>query len=240
MAAADDLRYLVDVAYPEIVANLTTMLAQLEDEKTAVVAETATVNDGVLNASETDHKAKLEAKRVANGWDYIIYGPNYADSQLIDWAIWEFDGIPWTTGILRLSNTSFRITSATPPTFVDDSPILSQGGSVIQEVLSSVVVPGVSVTVTLKAGILPNPLISIDRASIVYEYLGTGWDSDAGIIQAQDVFELGYSQINDPISLTGTYGLLAQESNIQTGIDVQTLNKEKYEKFITDYEPYAA
>ena len=241
MTAAQDLRYLVDVAYPEIVTNLTTMLTKLDEELTAIGAEVTTITDGVLGASETDHLAKLEAKRVANGWDYVTTWGNYGDDSLTDWAIWVFNGVPWTIGIVRLSDDSFRIDNLTPPTFIDDSPILCQAGSIVRVVSSSSLNPGVSVTVNLKAGTaLPNPLTSVDRAHIVYEYIGTGWDSDAGIIQAQDAFDLGYSQINDQISLNGTYGLLAQESNIQTGIDVQTLNKEKYEQFITDYEPYAA
>lgn len=242
MTAAQDLRYLVDVAYPEIVANLTTMLTNLNVELAAVEAETTTVTDGVLGASTTDHEAKLEAKRAANGWDYVTTWGDYGILNLKDdWAIWNFFGAPITIGLLRLSNNSFRITSLTPPVFPDHMPVLCQGGSIIREVASSVTVPGVSVTVTLKTGTaLPLPLISVDRAYGVYAYLGVGWDGDAGIIQAQDAFDLGYSQINDEISLTGTYGLLAQEENITTGIDVQTLNKEKYEQFIIDYEPYAA
>ena len=241
MTAAQDLRVRID-EYIETVANLDIMLTNLNANLTDTNNEIVTITDGVLGASTVDHEAKLEAKRVANGWDYVMTYGGYGTLNLEDdWAIYTMDGAAYSAGLVRLSDDSFRINSISPPSFTVNTPIKALPGGIIREINGVVTVPLTSVTVTLRSGTaLPNPLTRVDKGVIRYEYLGTGWDGDAGLLQAQGAFNTGYGQINDPISTSGTYGLNDQVANLTLGISVQTANRNAYQSFIDDYEPYAA
>lgn len=55
----------------------------------------------------------------------------------------------------------------------------------------------------------------------------------------QDDFEEAYGHINDDIDVgTGTYGILAKRSNLNTGKSVLTKNKNKLETVVEIYERY--
>lgn len=241
MTAAQDLRIRIN-EYTETVANLDIMLTNLNAELADTNAEILTIDNGVLDASTADHEARLEAKRVSNGWDYVMTYSGYGIINLEDdWEIYTMNGAAHSAGITRLSDDSFRVSGLTFPTYTVNTPIKALPGSIIREVYSTVVVAAVSTTVTLYPGTaLPNPLTRIDQGNIVYEYLGTGWDSDAGILAAQGAFNTGYGQINDSISASGTYGLDERVTNLTLGISVQTANRAAYQSFIDDYEQYAA
>ena len=250
MAAADDLRLLI-TGYTEMVANLDIMIARLDAELAALNAEITTITDGVMGAAETAILAKLEAKRALNAWQLVITWGDFGTINITEWAIHGWDGNPWSAGITRLSDDSFRVTGAIIPT-VPVTMVKIQPGDIERTVISVGYVqpePGPdppaadgTTTVNLQPGetALPPSIDSFERTEIVYQFNGTGWDSDADIIQDQDAFALGYDEINAAIDLNGTYGLNARVSNITTGRDVQVLNRAKYQSFVTLYEPYAA
>jgi hypothetical protein len=251
MAAADDLRLLV-TGYTEMVVNLNIMLARLDAELAALAAEITTITDGAMAGALASHLARLEAKRVALGFVLVHTWGTYGTDNISDnWGIWAYNENPWTGNITRLSDDSFRHDGQSFPLYSAGRPILCGAGDVARIVLSQNYLPPEPgpdppmasgwVIVTLEAGTaLPNPLTSIDNSQYGYILDGAGWDSDAGIIADQIAFALGYDHINDPIDLSGTYGLLARIVNITTGYDVQVLNRDKYQEFVDYYEPYAA
>ena len=75
--------------------------------------------------------------------------------------------------------------------------------------------------------------------SVQYEYLGIGWDSDAGIISRINLFATAYDHLNLDLGLSGTYGLYDMLSKIGDGIALQQANAAKFQQFIDDYEGYA-
>jgi hypothetical protein len=74
--------------------------------------------------------------------------------------------------------------------------------------------------------------------TIVYAYLGVGWDGDTQIIQWVDDFAYGNDLITKPLDTDGTYGLLPSIDQIQTGISLLTDNKDKIEAGIDVFSRY--
>jgi hypothetical protein len=249
MTAAQDLRDLVD-GYTVMVSNLDIMLTNIDEGLAALNAEISTITDGAMAGAMSSHLARLEAKRAALGYISVTtWGTYGTDNIANDWGIWGYDENPWTGDISRLGNNSFRHDGMSFPLYDAGRAIICNG---VPRVVASVIyiapIPGPdppaasgSITVTLEAGTaLPSPLNSIYNSSVRYNYSGGEWDSDAGIIADQYAFALGYDQINAPITLDGTYGLIARTANISTGRAVQVLNRDKYQEYVTYYEPYAA
>jgi hypothetical protein len=251
MTTAEDLRILVD-EYTVIASNLAIMVDRLDAELVSLNDEITTITDGVMGAAQTSLDSRLEAKRALNNWQSIK--TYYTSTSISSWNIWAYDGNPINgPGIFdRLSDNSFQFSGMSFPSFTVGTKVKCQPGDIERTIIGQVIVapipgpdpPAVagSVTVNLDPGetALPNPLNTVERCEVVYAYDGTGWDSDAGIIQDQNAFTTGYSHINDPIDFNGTYGLLTRISSITTGRDVQALNKAKYDDIVTYYEPYAS
>jgi hypothetical protein len=242
MTVADDLRILVDDVYPEMVDNLNLMLTKLNEQRTLTVEEIVTVNDGVMDAAETQHLARLEALRVANGWaGFYTYG-QYGIENLTEWVMYAWNGSP-TGAVTYLTADSFRYNSISGGggTF---SFVLAQPGNITRQILSGTFGPPqpppppppvyTYITYSLFPGTpLPAGLSTIDFSAPVAVV-------DAELADHQENFETAWHHINDPIDIDGTYGLIARRDQIDLGIDVQTKNRDAYLKFIEDYEPYAA
>jgi hypothetical protein len=257
MTAAQDLRLLLD-DYTEMVTNLDLMIARLDEEIGSLLAEVTTITDGAMGGAQDSLDVRLEAKRVANGWQSIL--TYYTSTEITDWAIYGYNGTPidGPGDFVRENDHSFSFSGMSIPTFKTGTKVKCQAGDIERTIISQnrqnpvaaepgpdpPAAPGVPgyVIVNLDPGeaALPNPLITVEKCTIVYAYDGTGWDSDAGIIADQYAFEVGYDQINAPIDLNGTYGLIARYSNVSVGRGVQVLNRNKYQQFVTLYEPYAA
>ena len=74
---------------------------------------------------------------------------------------------------------------------------------------------------------------------VLYEYNGTGWDSDSDIITLVDHFEFGNDYLTRPLTSGATYGLIPYKSNLNSAIDILTENKDKVDDSISYLEPYA-
>jgi len=248
MTVADDLRILVDEDYPEMVANLNIILDKLDESHTEIVNEIITINDGVLDAAEAAHFAALEAKRVANSWLYTETYGNYGTLNLTEWQIWEENGnIITTPQLAYLGPDTFSCTPGV--NFAAGLPILVQPGNIVRVVLSTVWFPNpppgppppVSTTVNLVPGgpALPGGLTSVEKSSVIYSPT-VNWDSDPTIEPHQGAFATGYNQLTQEPGVNGTYGLIPKRDQIELGQDIQTINRDAYQSFIDDYEPYAA
>lgn len=80
---------------------------------------------------------------------------------------------------------------------------------------------------------LPGPVL-------VYEYEGTGWDSDSTIIDLIDKWDFGYDYITHPFGITGTYGLQARIDQLYDALDLLLSNKSKIEESKTAFEDFAS
>ena len=246
MTAAQDLRVLVDVTYPQIVDNLNVMLVKLDEKLVETQEEIVTITDGVLGAAEIDHLAALEAKRVANGWAYVKTFGDYGTKNLTDWQIFAFSGSPIPA--TYLTDDSFRVNVVVSPAI--ESPILAQPGSIQRNISTFTWGPPqpppppppvfTYTNVALLPGTaLPAGLTNVEFSSVIYSPT-VNWDSDPALESHQDAYLIGLDQLEAEINIDGTYGLEAREDQIDLGILVQTKNRDKYVEFITVYEPYAA
>lgn len=245
MTVADDLRQLVDVDYPQMVDNLNIILTKLNEAKTEVENEIITINDGVLDAAETDHLAALEAKRVTNGWAYVKTFGNYGVDNLTDWEIYAFNGSPISA--IYLTNDSFKVNVVVTPAI--ESPILAQPGAIQRNILTFAwgpipippALPAYTYTnVALTPGTaLPAGLSTVDFSSVIYSPT-VNWDSDPAIESHQDAFLVALNHLTQEPGLSGTYGLVPKRDQIDLGITIQTINRDAYLNFIDKYEPYAA
>jgi hypothetical protein len=247
MTAQDDLRYLIDVTYPQIVDNYNIILSKLNDERAAVVAEIITINDAVLDGAETAHLAALEAKRAANGWWYVKTFGNYGTENLTDWEIYGASGVVITTPQLQYTSAN-SFTCQPGVSFAVGTPVLIQPGNIIRLVQSVTWFPNpppgppppTHTVIGLGPGTaIPPGLSSVEKSIVVYSPT-VNWDSDPTIEPHQDAFATGYNHLTQEPGLSGTYGLIPRRDQIDTGIGLQTLNRDAYQSFIDDYEPYAA
>lgn len=241
MTAQDDLRTLVDDTYPETLTNLNIILVKLGEAQTEIINEIATINDAVLDGAETAHLVALEAKRIANGWAYVETYGNYGVENLTDWRIWDYNGAPIFTGV-PVGPDSILFTPATTGFGL---PNLIQPGNIQRLVLSVVntppgpAPPPLTTLVTYQPGPPIVTVTSVDKSSVIYSPT-VNWDSDPTIEPHQIAFAVGWDQLTHPVGVTGTYGLNEKKDQIDLGILIQTINRDKYAEFITVYEPYAA
>lgn len=244
MTVADDLRYLVDVQYPEMVDNLNLMLSKLNEQLVLIQNEIITINDGVLDAAETAHLARLEALKISLGWaGYYTYG-TYGIDNLNQWVMWVWNGSP-VSSVTRNSDNGFTDNSSGVPNPVLSFVLPNGNTSLTRQIASATPgppdpplpappVPKTYVTYTLLPGpALPSPLNNIDFSN------SPGY-VDAELQDHEENFATGHNHLTKEIDLDGTYGLYPREDQIETGILVQTKNRDAYLKFIEDYEPYAA
>lgn len=245
MTVQDDLRYLIDVTYPETVANYNTILSKLNDERDAIVAEIIVINDAVLDGAEAAHLAALEAKRVANGWAWVETYGNYGVDNLTDWRIWDYKGTPISGGT-RTSADSLFFTPAQGG-FQIGKPNLIQPGNIQRFVQSVSGTPNptpppatLDTTVVYSPGTaIPVGFTTVDQSQVVYSPT-VNWDSDPTIEPHQTAFAVGYNHLTQEPGLSGTYGLIPRRDQIDVGIGLQTINRDAYQSFIDEYEPYAA
>jgi hypothetical protein len=253
MGTPEDIAALL-AGYTEMATNLGVMITNLDANLAAMTAEVATL-ESLRTTAQASLDDRLEAKRVANGWQSIL--TSYTTTSLESWGIYGYDENPITGpgNFNRDSDHQFSFTGlpSAVPSFINGTKVKCQAGS-IERTITSVSVRGyqpgpdppfqtAKVTVGLDntEPALPNPLLTVERCELKYAYNGVGWDNDTGIINDIDAFAAAYKQINDPIDLaTGTYGILAKQSGIQTGRDVQALNKTFYDNIVALYAAYAA
>jgi hypothetical protein len=250
MTVAEDLRVLID-NYTEYVSNLDVMVTNLGTEIASLNAEISTIEVGVKDGASNALLSKLEARRVAEGWQIVKTTGDYGVEDIKEWLIYKYDGNVHSSNLNRLGDDSFKIYPGAP---VVRNAIVRINGTIERTVTNVVTIPYQpgpdppaypgQTTVTLLAGetAIPASLNSYEGCEVAYRYYPSevNWDADPDIIADMNAFEIGFDQITAEINLEGTYGLDARVANITTGRAVQINNRNKYQEFITLYEPYAA
>lgn len=237
MSHADKLRDLVDNTYPENVANLTTGIAAIDAQLTELNARKDAVEWG-MGQAQSDQEARLAAK----GYDLEHYGPNFGSTNLQDF--WLYDQIS-VTGLTYVDVDTFDVDGDQTSVFTNGLEILADCGvdGKKQRIVSSSVYNGPTpdtTTVTLAVDAGAN--LTVNLASVYelkYEYLGTGWDSDANIVANIDYFDEAYEHLNEPLGTTGTYGINDKISKFGTAKTIQQADKAKYEALIVLYDRFA-
>jgi hypothetical protein len=74
--------------------------------------------------------------------------------------------------------------------------------------------------------------------TLVYEYNGTGWDSDSDIEQRIDEFDFTYDHLTKSLGINGTYGINESIVQLQNAKTLLTTNKDKYEESIIKYDRF--
>lgn len=75
---------------------------------------------------------------------------------------------------------------------------------------------------------------------VLYEYLGTGWDSDAQIIAWINDYAFGNDYLTRPMDTGATYGLVPYKGNLESAISILNNNKDKVEDSVGYFEDYAS
>lgn len=234
---SDKLRSLVDDIYPNTVVNLTNALAATDAEITELTSQKVAVEWGM-------DQAKLDQETIlATKGDLPYYYPNFGVLNLEEFTVYD---LITTTNITYVSADSFTVDTDLTSEFTVGLEVLCScgvDGDILRDVLSSSY-DGVSDKTTVLLNdysgtatpITPN-LSNV--YNLVYEYLGTGWDSDADIIANISYFENGYDHLNEPLGTGGTYGLNDKISKMTIGRNIQQSDKDKYESLIILYDRFA-
>lgn len=235
--ASDKLRELVDITYPAIVDNLNKVLVELDKAKVELDEQIQAVEDGVLLESKTNHLNELESIRITNGWDEVKTWGNYGVENLTQWAIISYSGdTPTGTG-----SDQFTVPGDRTSFYTSGKVLLIEdngGGRIYDKtVLNSVYTTLTTVNLNTAGKSINNPMVSVDE--VMYS-LTVNWDNNPVLINAQDDFDIAYNHLHQEPSVSGgTYGLIPKKDQVQDGIDVQTINRDKYVELINVYEPYA-
>ena len=237
---SDKLRDLVDNIYPTTVANLTTSIAALDAQLTELNARKDAVEWG-MGQAQSDQETRLAAK----GFDLEYYGGDFGTLNLEDF--WLYDQIS-VTGLTFVDVDNFDVDGDQTSVFTNGLEILCDcgaGGKKQRTVASSVYngpdPPGIETTTVTLAVDATQELTSGLSAvyELMYEYLGTGWDSDTDIVANIDYFVDAWHHLNDPLSTNGTYGLNDKIAKIGVGKSVQQADKAEFESLIVLYDRFA-
>lgn len=233
---SDKLRDLVDNEYPAKITNINSSI-------TAIEAEESNLNDT---------KDAIEWQMDAAGDDTLAVVLTKTDVDVTyifgDWKvlnITDFEGHEDFTSLL----TNPVITSSTAITCDGDATGYFQTGNEMLVINTSATQYRVEVvsssysampdetTITMSGDAMSGALDTINR--LVYEYGGTGWDSDSDIIENEAIFQESYSHLNDEISTSGTYGIDDKLAKLSTAKSVLNSDKTKYTDAITYYDKFA-
>jgi hypothetical protein len=65
---------------------------------------------------------------------------------------------------------------------------------------------------------------------IIYQFMGTGWDGDATIIDLNNKWNWTSTYLFQPLGLGGSYGLVAKRDQLVTSIGVNNVNKAQIQQ----------
>jgi len=74
---------------------------------------------------------------------------------------------------------------------------------------------------------------------VLYEYEGTGWDSDEDIIKWVEDYDFGNDYLTRPLDSGATYGLIPYKENLDSALDILNNNKDKVDDSVAILGDYA-
>jgi hypothetical protein len=236
-AESDLLRDLVDNQYPAIIANINSSIASIEaeesdlnDVKDALEWQMNAAGDDTISIIET---LKADVSYTFDDWKVL----NITDFQ-------GYDEITGLTGLTIIGASTFRVDGNKTSTFSMGKEILLKNTvpTTFHGIVSSSTYDAVNLWTTVSMDDPNSDDFSGTAASVfkvVYEFEGTGWDSDADIIANEAIFQESYAHINDEIGTDGTYGIDDKLSKLALAKSVLNNDKTKYTDGITNYDKFA-
>jgi hypothetical protein len=233
---SDKLRDLVDNVYPATIANIDSSLAaiqtekdELNDQKDAIewqmdqaAADTLSIVGGKTNVAVVYtfgdwNVLNLRDFEGHEDFTHLLTNPSIAGVGLVycDGDATSFFPTGREMIVINTSATQFRVevVSATYESGPDETHVQMTGDSMF------------------------GALSTINR--LIYEWEGIGWDSDADIIENEDLFQASYAHLNDEISTTGTYGITDKLAKLDLAKTVLEADKAKYEDSVDQYDKFA-
>jgi hypothetical protein len=95
-------------------------------------------------------------------------------------------------------------------------------------------------TINYTTGNITDWQILDSTGGVVYEYLGTNWDSDLYITQKISDYAFGNDYLTRPMTTGATYGLIPARDNLNTAKGILNSNKSKVEASETTFADYAS
>lgn len=236
--STDNLRLLID-AYsdnlPNIDASITSIQTQIDD----FTQQKTTIEDDVMTPATSDQDALLSAKAITLSAEIIYKGSNYGIINLSDWYLLDEKGI----NLNFIDVDTFEVDGDFSLDYINGVVVgvdCDTDGIKIRTVDSSIF-GGVTTEVTLTTDATQELTSNAFQGGIlVYEYEGTGWDSDPDIIQLVDIFDDAYNHLNQAKGSSGTYGIIPTITSLTLAKTIQQNNKAKYQSVISSYEKYAS
>ena len=74
--------------------------------------------------------------------------------------------------------------------------------------------------------------------TVMYEYLGTNWDSDPDITKWIGDYAFGNDYLTRPLTSGATYGLIPSRNNLQIALNILQNNQDKVDASIDVFERY--
>jgi hypothetical protein len=244
-AASDKIREMVD-GYPDKIDSLnksyqaiTVLIDDLAEQKTAL-------EDGVLSVIAIDEmKNTLLPAKTPNAYvrTFGNYGSYDAGGNVTDFEVYQ------------LINNTATFTQDSPSGFIVEgvniTGLLSPGDEVV--VTNNGVFSSPAITTTVQVTGAPYPagstLVIVDQPIIqatidgvwklVYEYLGTGWDSDPVIQGKIDAYAFTIDHIHAPLGTDGTYGIIDLKAALTQGRSIIYKNLLKTEGMEDTYTDFA-
>ena len=259
------LQDLID-SYVDEITRIDNQISEIEDLITDLETQGATLSGagGPLLQAKTDMDAALISKASSNGWSTDLiwksashYGVTSAptSSPDVSGSLGELNGTRDVWGI-------YNEISVTNLTYVDSNTFKVDGDARATFTIGRTVACGCGVdgvkrndvsNATYAAG--PNEttvdltgqpgwaLESITSnltkvGGLVYQYNGTGWDSDTALEQIMTDFEFCYKHLYDPLNIDGTTGIHYTRNQYNDTVTILTANKTRYTDAQTIYDRY--
>lgn len=226
-------------SYPDKVSSLNVSISAVDEQLTDLQEQQTALND-VLDQVESEQDNLLINKRDANNWEWIWKGSNYGSTNVSDFRIGnEYP----STNLTYVNSTTFTLDDDATGTFSSSVETISDcgvDGIKYGVVSSSTYTASANTTEVVLDGGSSEALTSnlTGVGTLVYEYNGTGWDSDSDIEQRIDEFDFTYDHLTKPLGINGTYGINESITQRQNAKTLLVANRDKYEEAINKYDRF--
>lgn len=229
----EKLDELIGKDYPIMTYALSSSTTATTDQLASLIAEKEAI-ENVLSTINTDFETYILNTSIdMNGYVYTY--DTYSIDNIRDWQIEVVTPISLTSLSSSASNV-FTCDGNVTTTFPAEKIIYCDNTTYVSRcIVSSSSHNSGTTTVTISAGdILPSISQVYDITSV---HISSSF-TDENIIKWMDDFDFAYDHLHHPMNQTGTYGILARISMLQSASDTVTLNKNKQDQMDSVYRQY--